>query len=170
MANRWCFVSWKSALHVHVDPSHLAVFPPTVRRRREEPGCSRSDDAVLRPAGRQPGVRGHLTSARLSQRCGEPDVRGHAQHESPQPQHQQQQRSVRAEPQHQHHVGGSGTPGTLKLPPSPLGLLLCFTPTSVPRERSPERRIHHGHLIFRLCTSIVFCFVCLLGSFILVPT
>lgn len=66
----------------------------TVRRRREEPGCSRPDNAVLRPAGGQPGVCGHLAPARLSQRRGQPDDGGHAQHESPQPKHQQQQRSV----------------------------------------------------------------------------
>lgn len=65
--------------------SHLSLFPFAVRRRREEPGCSRSDDTVLRPAGRQPGVRGHLAPARLSQRWEQPDVCGHAQHESPQP-------------------------------------------------------------------------------------
>ena len=80
-----------------------------VRRGREESRCSWPDPAVLRSAGRQPGMRGHLTSARLPQRHRQPDVRGHAQHGPPQSQsqHQQQQRPVRAQPQHQHHVGES---------------------------------------------------------------
>lgn len=125
---------FQSTFDVHVECLPLTcllaprpVSSSAVRRRREEPGRSRSDDAVLRPAGRQPGVCGHLAPARLSQRWGQHDVRGHAQHESPQPEHQQQQRSVRAEPQHQHHVGDGGTLGTLRLPPPPPPVLHTVT-------------------------------------------
>lgn len=53
---------------------------------------------------------------------------------------------------------------------SPPSCASHCNPTLVPGERLPERRIHRGHLIFRLCTPIILCFACLLGSFILVLT
>lgn len=71
-------------------------YSPIVRCGCEESGGSWPDAAVLRSASGQPGVRGHLTSARLPQRYKQPDVCAYTQHEPPQPQseYQQQQRPV----------------------------------------------------------------------------
>lgn len=95
----------------------------------EKSGCSWPNTAVLCPPSGQPGVRRHLTSARLPQWFKQPDVRAYAQHEPPQRQSQyQQQRPVRAEPKHQHHVGAREEPWTHPfLFPVPLPLFHTVT-------------------------------------------
>lgn len=145
----------------------------TVRGGREEPGCPWSHAAVLRSASWQPGVRGHLAPARLPQRLEQRHTGAGAQREPPQrqSQHQQQQRPVRAEPQHQHHVGAGGQPRRLKPPvtaPETTSLFPVDAPVFNPvtlkqnqwndlsRVVSSPLLHTHGHFGFRNCKCIEF--------------
>lgn len=77
------------------------VSSRTVRRGREESRRPRPDAAVLRPPSRKSGMRRHPRPARLPFGFRR---RVAADRDAAQPQRQQQQRTVRDEPQHQHHV------------------------------------------------------------------